>query len=353
MMYTRLEHIQRRHTASPKQFSMLAIALCCAVATVIALVSVATPARAEESTKGTLTLELAHTAQGQTTYFSGVTATAYQVASVDEESNRYVLTTPFAKLDGDFNQPMNASEAEQLAKDAKRLVSDGAQGVTSTTSGDDGALSFAALDDGVYLITMEHPAADGEVWYAFDPFLVYVPMPGDGGTSYTVTCLPKMMTTEGDESNDDSGAGQDPSDDDNPENPDDSDNPSDDEGDGDDETPDDEGDSDNPDDDGDSDEPDSDEPDSDEPDEEDDGDENGSSRRTSSTTTNSPSNSTTSRGTTGTSTQGSTTSGSGGSRSPLSKTSDATDGRLALVALALGGAAALLGVSIRRRISHG
>lgn len=164
------------------------IACACVLALAVALV----PAAAWADGDPTLTLKMKYESQGKATLVSGVTATAYQVASLDDGSSKYTLTQQFASLDVDFNKGMDASTMASTAQKAAKIVADNKLTGKAATSGSDGFVSFGALPKGVYLVTQTASKGDAAKYNDFAPFLINVPQITTTGITYDVVALPKF-----------------------------------------------------------------------------------------------------------------------------------------------------------------
>ena len=164
------------------------IACMCVLALAIALM----PAAAWADGDATLTLKMKYESQGKTTLVSGVTATAYQVANLDDDINHYTLTQQFASLGVDFDQGMDASTMAATAQKAATIVADNKITGKMATSGSDGLISFGALPKGVYLVTQTASKGDAEKYNDFAPFLISVPQITTTGIVYDVVSLPKF-----------------------------------------------------------------------------------------------------------------------------------------------------------------
>ena len=158
----------------------------------LALGVVLMPAMAWAAGDPTLTLKMKYEAQGKTTHVSGVTATVYQVASLDDNINHYTLNQQFSSLGVDFDKGMDASAMASNAQKAAKIVADNKLTGEAVTSGSDGLISFGALPKGVYLVTQTASTGDAAKYNDFAPFLISVPQITSTGITYDVVSLPKF-----------------------------------------------------------------------------------------------------------------------------------------------------------------
>jgi len=166
--------------------SLLAI---CAVAIALAVFLVPSWAWAQDAS---LTLRMKYASAGKTTPVAGITATLYQVASLDDDLNSYTTSSSFDALSVDFNQGMSASAMADAAKRAAQIASDAKLSGTTATSGADGLVRFGTLPNGVYLVLQTGSIGDATKYNNFAPFLISVPQISGSGIIYNVESLPKF-----------------------------------------------------------------------------------------------------------------------------------------------------------------
>ncbi len=179
MMRTRLKTTGMRGIASWALCLLLSFAFC-------------TVALAAQD--ATLTLQMSYstgTAGSKSTPISGVTATAYRVAELDDAVNTYTLVDDFASLGIDFNNGLDAAGMEAAAKQAAGIVSASGMKGVSATSNAKGEASFGTLPYGVYLVVQTGSAGDAAKYENFTPFLISVPQITEDGVLYEVVANPK------------------------------------------------------------------------------------------------------------------------------------------------------------------
>ena len=167
-----------------------AVSLFCTGMLALALALVPTAALAEGD--ASLTLKMQYVSAGKTNMIGGVSATAYQVASLDDGVNHFVLTDSFASLGVDFDKGMDASTMAATAKKAAQIVTDGKLTGKAATSGKDGLVKFGALPQGVYLVVQTGSTGDAASYNDFAPFLISVPQITSTGIAYDVVSIPKF-----------------------------------------------------------------------------------------------------------------------------------------------------------------
>ena len=168
--------------------------MSCVVALVCALAGPLAPAGAAPI-DATLTMEMFYATGGQTLMIPGITATVYQVASLNDGINHYTLLDEFASLEANFDLELDATQMDEYAQQAAAIVEEsGVQG-TSATSGDDGLASFGSLPWGIYLVVQTGATGEAEGYKKFDPFLVAVPQVLEEEVVYDVVCYPKLLPT--------------------------------------------------------------------------------------------------------------------------------------------------------------
>lgn len=185
-MRLRLEHRENNEG----RLARLASCLCCALLVATCALGMSKAALADQG--GTLTLTMAYSSGGKTTNISGVTATAYCVADLDDPVNHYTLRDDFVSLDVNFDEGVaDAATMEALAQQAVKLLPPNAKGV-SATSGSDGKAAFGTLPNGLYLVIQTGAKGDAENYSDFTPFLISVPQITTEGVVWDVEALPKL-----------------------------------------------------------------------------------------------------------------------------------------------------------------
>ena len=168
--------------------------MSCVVALVCVLVGPLAAASAAP-VDATLTMDMVYATGGQTLTIPGVTATVYQVASLNDGINHYTLLDAFASLDANFDAELDATQVDEYAQQAASIVEAAGMQGTSVTSGEDGQASFGTLPWGIYLVVQTDATGDAEGYKKFDPFLVAVPQVLEDEIIYDVVCYPKLLPT--------------------------------------------------------------------------------------------------------------------------------------------------------------
>lgn len=189
-------HSPLQHTATAAHRQGMAARVVALLVSTIAFVvafGVWAPAAGADEGDATLTLQMTYTAQGKTTPIQGTTAAVYQVAALDDNINDYTLLEPFASLEVDFNEQLDAEDVIALAADAAEIVEkDNIEATASATSDAEGNAAFGALPYGIYLVEQTGAQGDAEGYHDLTPFLVGVPELAESGIVYDVVCLPKV-----------------------------------------------------------------------------------------------------------------------------------------------------------------
>lgn len=137
------------------------------------------------SRTGTITVNMTYGGSAVT----GGTLTAYRVGEVVENDGDYSFGKTGAMAD--FTGSFDDLDFESLAKDAAAFVEKNNVSAYAAANNTDGAVTFADLEPGLYLI-VQTTACDG--YDAVSPFLVSVPANEDGVYVYDIDATPKMGT---------------------------------------------------------------------------------------------------------------------------------------------------------------
>lgn len=113
----------------------------------------------------------------------GGSVTLYRVAGLSEDY-RYTAEPPFGDCGVDLNRALTREDAEKLAQYAKQNRIPG----QTLALGHDGAAVFAALEEGLYLLTQQEAGAG---YLPVSPFLCGVPQQIGGELFYDVDASPK------------------------------------------------------------------------------------------------------------------------------------------------------------------
>lgn len=182
----------RTPLVSLKKWRCVAAVLLCILAAFASLAELSPSAYAEPQ-DATLTLQTTYTKQGSTRAITGVTATAYLVASLDQDLHTYTLTAEFSNLDVDLNGKIDAATLEKLAAQAATIAANNNLQGVSATSGRQGTLPFGVLPYGLYLVVQTGRAGTARSYENFTPFLIGVPQVTSTEVEYDVTCMPKFV----------------------------------------------------------------------------------------------------------------------------------------------------------------
>ena len=181
---------QLKHTSCARDLTARFATLVGSVVLALALALVtALPAYAAQDASLLLTMQ--YTSKGVTKPISGVKATAYQVASLDENINFYTLQPEFTSLDVDFNKGLDAETATKAANTAMQIVEKNKLKGTESTSIANGSLPFGQLPYGVYLVMQTGATGTAEQYNNFTPFLISVPQLTANDIVYDVQVMPK------------------------------------------------------------------------------------------------------------------------------------------------------------------
>lgn len=163
------------------------------VVSILLSVSLCTVALAAQ--EATLTLMMAYDSGAGEQPISGVTATVYRVASLDDAVNHYELEGAFSSLGVDFNKGLDAAGMDSAAQKAAGIVSSSGIKGTSATSDAQGSISYGSLPYGVYLVVQTDSKGDATNYEDFRPFLISVPQVTNDGVIYDVVANPKTAPT--------------------------------------------------------------------------------------------------------------------------------------------------------------
>lgn len=163
------------------------------VASILLSVSLCTVALAAQ--EATLTLMMSYDSGSGEQPISGVTATVYRVAVLDDAVNNYELVDTFSSLGINFNNGLDAAGMDSAAQKAAGIVSSSGVKGTSATSDAQGRISYGSLPYGVYLVVQTDSTGDATNYEDFRPFLISVPQITNDGVVYDVIANPKTAPT--------------------------------------------------------------------------------------------------------------------------------------------------------------
>lgn len=142
--------------------------------------------------EASLMVRYGYTSNGVTKYIDGAQVTIYKVASLDDNINFYTTLDEFKSLGVNFQDGLDANEAQKVADKAAALVEKNKiKGVKTVTTTAQGTASFGTLPYGIYLVVQTGAAGTAKDYYDFDPFFIGVPSLEEDRIVYNVVVEPK------------------------------------------------------------------------------------------------------------------------------------------------------------------